>query len=167
MGTEHVKFGVRLLDDLGGVRDLVALGQLAEQLGFDSLWCPNGLFRLNSWVLDAALAQATSRIGLFAGTNVYTTDPAEIATFLATLDDIAQGRASVSIGLHNTDTITWVGMHGSDVLQRVREATDIVRRLLRGEVVAYGGQVYRWTEKAYLRVKPYRADVPILICPVG
>jgi len=167
MGTEYVKFGIRLLDDLGGVRELVALGQLAEQLGFDSLWCPNGLFRLNSWVLDAALAQATSRIGLFAGTNVYTADPAEIATFLSTIDAISQGRASISIGLHNLDTITWVGMQGSDLLQRVREATDIVRRLLRGEVVAYHGTIYRWTEKAYLRVKPYRADVPIMICPVG
>ena len=167
MGTENVKFGIRLLDDLGGIRELVALAQLAERLGFDSVWCPNGLFRLHAWVLEAAIAQATSRIGLFAGTNVYTADPSEIATFLATIDDIARGRATVSIGLHNFDSITWVGMQGSDILQRVRETTDIIRRLLRGEVVAYRGTIYRWTEKAYLRVKPYRADVPLMICPVG
>jgi len=167
MGTGYVKFGVRLLDDLGRIRALVALAQLAERLGFDTVWCPNGLFRLHSWVLEAAIAQATSRIGLFAGTNVYTADPSEIASFIATLDDIARGRASISIGLHNLDSITWVGMRGIDVLQRVREATDIVRRLLRGEVVAYRGTIYRWTEKAYLRVTPYRPDVPLMICPVG
>jgi len=167
MGTGYVKFGVRLLDDLGGVRDLVALGQLAERLGFDTLWYPHDMFRLNSWVLNSAVAQTTSRIELYTRTNLYTTDPAEIATYIATLDDIAQGRAILTIGLHNLDTITWVGMQGSDVLQRDREATDIIRRLLRGEVVAYRGQIYRWTEKAYLRVKPYRADVPIMICPLG
>ena len=167
MGNGYVKFGMRLLDDLGGARELVALAQLAERLGFDTLWFPHDQFRLNSWVLNAAVAQTTSRIELFARTNVYTTDPSEIASFIATLDDIAKGRASVTIGLHNLDSITWVGMEGSDVLQRVREATDIVRRLLRGEVVAYQGQIYRWTEKAYLRVKPYRAEVPILVCPVG
>jgi 5,10-methylenetetrahydromethanopterin reductase len=167
MAAGHVKFGIRLLDDLGGARELVALAQHAERLGFDTLWFPHDKFRLNSWVLNAAVAQTTSRIELFARTNVYTTDPSEIASFIATLDEIAQGRASLTLGLHNFDTITWVGMNGDDVLERVREATDIVRRLLRGEVVPYRGQIYRWTEKAYLRVKPYRADVPILICPVG
>src|SRR5207302_2662958 len=54
-----------------------------------------------------------------------------------------------------------------DTFQRIREATDIVRRLFRGEVVAYKGKVYSWTEKAYLRVKPFRPDVPVMICPVG
>src|SRR5262249_30985626 len=92
----------------------------------------------------------------------------EIATFVATLDDIAQGRTAVTIGLHNFDTITWIGMDRGDVFRRVREATDIVRRLFRGEVVKYDGQIFKgWTEKAYLRVKPFRTDVPVMICPVG
>ncbi len=163
----EVKFGVRLLDDLGGPRDLVALAELAERLGFDTLWFPHDMFRLNSWVLNAAVAQTTSRIALFARTNIYTTDPSEIASYIATLDDIAQGRASLTLGLHNFDTITWVGMRGDDALQRVREGTHIIRRLLRGEQGPFHGQIYQWTEKAYLRVKPYRPDVPILICPVG
>jgi 5,10-methylenetetrahydromethanopterin reductase len=167
MAPAHVKFGIRLLDDLGGARKLVELAQLAETLGFDTLWFPHDKFRLNSWVLNAAVAQTTSRIELFARTNIYTTDPSEIASFIATLDDIAKGRASLTLGLHNFDTVTWVGMQAADVLQRVREGTDIIRRLLRGEHGPFHGKIYNWTEKAYLRVKPYRADVPILVCPVG
>lgn len=167
MTPAKLKFGIRLLDDLGGARDLVALSQLAETLGFDTLWFPHDKFRLNSWVLNAAVAQTTSRIELFARTNIYTTDPSEIASYIATLDEIARGRASITIGLHNLDTITWVGMQGDDVLQRVREGTDIIRRLLRGEHGPFNGKIYRWTEKTYLRVKPYRPDVPILVCPVG
>lgn len=167
MAPSTVKFGIRLLDDLGGARELVELAQLSERLGFDTLWFPHDKFRLNSWVLNAAVAQTTSRIELFARTNIYTTDPSEIASFIATLDDIAKGRASVTLGLHNFDTVTWVGMQATDVLQRVREGTDIIRRLLRGEHGPFRGKIYHWTEKAYLRVKPYRPDVPILVCPVG
>ncbi len=167
MAAQRLKFGVRLLDDLGGARELVELARRAEELGFDTLWFPHDAFRLNSWVLHSAVAQVTSRIELFARTNLYTTDPSEIATYAATLDEIAQGRVGLTIGLHNFDTITWVGMDGRDIFPRVREATEIVRRLLRGERVAYQGQMYRWTEKAYLRVKPFRPDLPILICPVG
>lgn len=158
---------MRLIDDLGGPRELVALAQLAEELGFDTVLFPHDMFRLNSWSLHAAVAQVTKRIELHIRSNIYTTNPAEIATFVATLDDIAQGRTAVTIGLHNFDTITWIGIDRGDVFQRVREAADIVRRLLRGDVVAYQGKIFRWTEKAYLRVKPFRADVPIMICPVG
>lgn len=167
MTPAKLKFGVRLLDDLGGAKELVALAQLAETLGFDTLWFPHDKFRLNSWVLNAAVAQTTSRIELFARTNIYTTDPSEIASFITTLDEIAQGRAGLTLGLHNFDTVTWVGMQATDVLERVREGTEIIRRLLRGEHGPFHGKIYHWTEKAYLRVKPYRPDVPILICPVG
>lgn len=167
MARPKVKFGVRLIDDLGGARELVALAQLAEELRFDTVLFPHDMFRLNSWVLHSAVAQTTKAIELHVRTNVYTTNPAEIATFVATIDDIAQGRVAVTIGLHNFDTIKWIGLERGDTFQRIREATDIVRRLFRGEVVDYKGKVYNWTEKAYLRVKPFRPDVPVMICPVG
>ena len=165
---KQVRFGMRLIDDLGGPRELVELGILAEKLNFETLLFPHDMFRLNSWALHAAVAQATKKIELHIRSNIFTMSPAEIATFVATLDDIAQGRTAVTIGLHNFDTITWVGMERGDVFQRVREAADIVRRLFRGEVVKYDGKIYKgWTEKAYLRVKPFRSNVPVMICPVG
>jgi 5,10-methylenetetrahydromethanopterin reductase len=167
LARSKVRFGVRLIDDLGGPRELVALSQLAEELRFDTLLFPHDMFRLNSWALHAAVAQVTKKIELHIRSNVYTMSPAEIATFIATLDDISQGRTALTIGLHNFDTITWVGLDKDDVFQRVRESVDIVRRLLRGEVVAYQGKIFRWTEKAYLRVKPFRTNVPIMVCPVG
>jgi len=168
MARPTVRFGVRLIDDLGGPRELVELARLAEDLRFETVLFPHDMFRLNSWALHAAVAQVTKKIELHIRSNIFTTSPAEIATFVATLDDIAQGRTAITIGLHNFDTITWIGMDKGDVFQRVREAADIVRRLLRGEVVKYDGKIYKgWTEKAYLRVKPFRANVPIMICPVG
>ncbi|MBI3978296.1 MAG: LLM class flavin-dependent oxidoreductase [Chloroflexi bacterium] len=167
MGTGKMKIAIRLIDDLGRPRDLVSLGILADRLGFDAVWFPNDSFRTNSWVLDSAVAGATERIELCAMANIWTTDPSEIATYIATLDDVSHGRASLSIGLHNYDSVTWVGKSAADAPRRIRESTEIVRRLLRGEVVHYQGEIYRWTEKAYLRMPPYRPDVPVLISPVG
>ncbi len=167
MTRPKVKFGIRLIDDLGGARELIALAQLAEKLRYDSVLFPHDMFRLNSWALHSAVAQTTKSIELHVRTNVYTMNPAEIATFVATIDEIAQGRTAVTIGLHNFDTIKWIGIDRGDTFQRIREATDILRRLFKGEVVDYKGTLYNWTEKAYLRVKPFRADVPIMICPVG
>ena len=162
-----VKFGIRLLDDLGGARELIALGQLAEDLGFDTLWFPHDKFRLNSWVLHSALAQITSRIQLYVRTNLYTAAPSEMTDFISTLDHVSQGRANLTVGLHNFDTVTWVGLTADDVLPRVREATGIIRRLLAGERGPFDGQIYHYTDKAFLRVKPFREHLPILVCPIG
>ncbi|MCL5264057.1 MAG: LLM class flavin-dependent oxidoreductase [Chloroflexi bacterium] len=161
------KFGIRLLDDVGMPRDLVAMGVEAETLGYDSVWYPHDTFRLNSWVLTSATAQATERVQIFARTNLYTTDPCEIATYIATLDWLSNGRANLSIGLHTTDMLSWLGINDVDVQRRTRETTEIVRRLLKGEVVAYHGAEFNWTEKAFLRFKPLREEVPIYVCPFG
>jgi 5,10-methylenetetrahydromethanopterin reductase len=50
---------------------------------------------------------------------------------------------------------------------RTREAVEIIRALLRGEVVAYQGEAFHWTGQCYLRFKPYRAAVPIYVCAFG
>lgn len=39
------RFQIRLIDDLGDHRKLVALGQLADELGCDSLMFPHRPFR--------------------------------------------------------------------------------------------------------------------------
>lgn len=163
----HLRFGIRLIDDLGDPSDLLALARLAEELGFDSLVFPHSPFRTNSWTLNAVVARETSRIELSCGGPIHTTDPSEIATYVATLDHLSRGRASLRMGAHNFETLTWIGIDGSDVVRRVREASDIVRRLLRGERVLHQGEIYRWTDDAYLRLRPYRSIVPITITAVG
>lgn len=162
-----VRFGIRLLDDVGMPRDLVAMAVEAEDLGYDSLWYPHDAFRLHSWVLTSATAQATRRAQIFARTNLYTCDPSEVAAFIATLDWLSDGRANVSIGLHTTDMLSWIGIKADDVLRRTRETVEIVRRLLRGEVVDYQGEEFKWTERAFLRFQPLRKDLPIYVCPFG
>lgn len=161
------RFGIRLLDDLGGPDELLSLALLAESLGFDALVFPHSPFRTNSWALGAIVARETHRIELSCGGPIHTTDPSEIATYVATLDQISRGRVSLRMGAHNFETLAWIGVDGSDVVARVREASLVVRRLLRGERVAHEGHIYRWTRDAYLRFAPYRPAIPITITAVG
>lgn len=163
-----MKFGIRLIGYLGTIHELVRLAVLAEKAGFDYVWFPHDTFMANTWVITSAVAAHTSRIQIGSvGTNPYTTTPAEVATYIATLDELSKGRAVLGLGLHTEKMVEWTGIPASDYLVRTREAVDIIRALLRGEVVAWQGEAYQWTERCYLRFKPYRAAVPIYVCAFG
>ena len=163
-----MKFGLRLIGYLGNARELVRLAVLAEQAGFDYVWFPHDTFMGNTWVITSAVAAETSRIRIGSvGTNPYTTNPAEIATYLATLDDLSAGRAVLGLGLHTEKMVEWTGIDASDYQQYTLEAVEIIRALLRGEVVDYQGEAFQWTEQCYLRFKPLRDEVPIYVCAFG
>jgi len=163
-----MKFGIRLIGYLGTIHELVRLAVLAEKAGFDYVWFPHDTFMANTWVITSVVAANTSRIQIGSvGTNPYTTTPAEVATYIATLDELSHGRAVLGLGLHTEKMVEWTGIPASDYMTRTREAVDIIRALLRGEVVAWQGEAFQWTEQCYLRFRPYRAAVPIYVCAFG
>ena len=163
-----MKFGLRLIGYLGNARELVRLAVLGEQAGFDYVWFPHDTFMGNTWAIAGAVAVQTSRIRIGSvGTNPYTTNPAEIATYVATLDELSEGRAVLGLGLHTEKMVEWTGIDASDYLVRTREAVEIIRALLRGEVVNYRGEAFQWSEQCYLRFKPHRDEVPIYVCAFG
>ncbi len=163
-----MKFGIRMIDYLGTVRERVELTVLAEQAGFEFAWYPHDTFMHNTWVLTSAAAMATSRIKLgTVGTNPFTTNPAEIATYVASLDELSNGRAVLGLGLHTHKMVEWTGTDASQAITATREATEMIRALLREEVVDYHGEYFNWTEQCYLRLKPFRSAVPIYICAFG
>lgn len=162
------RFGIRLLDDLGSPRELVELAVLADRLGFDSVWYPHDTLRAHSWALASATAMATERIQVGSvGTNPWSTHPAEILTFLATLDKLSDGRAALGLGIHTTEHLAWIGIDPGDYVQGTREAYEILRMLLHGDGPAYDGDHFKLPDNAQLRMAPLRADIPIYICPFG
>ena len=163
-----MKFGIRFIGYVANMREIVELSVLSEQAGFEYAWYPHDTFMYNTWVTTSAVAERTRKIKIGSvGTNPYTTSPAEIATYLATLDELSGGRAVLGLGLHTEKMVEWTGIDASHYISRTREAAEIIRALLRGEVVDYQGQEFQWSDQCYLRFKPLRERVPIYICAFG
>ena len=163
-----MRFGLRLIEYLGPVPELVRLAVAGEKAGFDSVWFPHDTFMRHTWVTTSAVATATKRIEIGSvGTNPYTTHPLELATYAATLDELSGGRFILGMGLHTLDMIGWAGLDASDHLQRHREAVHLIRGLWRGEVMEHDGEAYKWGPECYLRFKPLRPNIPIYLSAFG
>lgn len=163
-----MRFGIRFIDYVGSSLELIQLSVAAEAAGFDSVWFPHDPFMRNTWVTTSAVACHTSKIEIGSvGTNPFTTDPSEIATYVATLDELSDGRALVGLGLHATAMVAWSGVDASNYMTRTEEATDLIRRLLRGEVAELRGDAFNWSDQCYLRFEPRRERVPIYTCAFG
>ncbi|MDG6908324.1 MAG: LLM class flavin-dependent oxidoreductase [Nitrososphaerota archaeon] len=168
-----MEFGARFLGwfDIGADSQL-EYGRLAEKHGFDYCWFPHDTFMRNTWVLTSALAVQTKKIKIGSvGTNPYTNDPCEIATYVATLDEISHGRAVLGLGLHTTDMVGWVGIRAQDPVARTKEAVKLIRDTLRtfpkGKAEPFHGKEFEWSDQAYLRFKPFREDPPIYVAAFG
>ncbi len=163
-----MEFGIRFVQFVGSVDEIVSYSVAADQAGLDYIWVPHDTFMQNTWVLSSLVAAQTSRAKIGSvGINAYTCDPSEIACYLATLDEISNGRAVLGLGLHTHDMVGWTGIDASTSIARTREATHIIRGLLKGEVVDFDGEEFHWTDQCYLRFEPVRDEVPIYICAFG
>jgi 5,10-methylenetetrahydromethanopterin reductase len=160
-----VRCSLRLNNDLP-LEQYPRLAQAAERLGFDQFWVSDDLFLRSVWVILAAVAQATERIGL--GTcivNPYTIHPAELAMAAATLDELSGGRLHLGISSGADDFLGWIGVRAERPVTAVAESTRALRHLFaggRGLPAEGAGAVLRdWTGEAYLRF-PSR-PIPIYI----
>lgn len=157
-----MKFSVRLNNDLA-VSDYMRLARQAEAAGFDQFWVSNDLFLRSCPVILSAVAVATSTIEI--GTcilNPYTLNPAEIAMFAATLDELSGGRFNLGLSSGAKDFLSWVGIDANQPRTAVIETIGAVRNLIAGERAEYDGKFLQWTDDTYLRFKAQRR-VPIYI----
>ena len=159
-----LKFGIRLVGDFGGPETIRSYGVEAERAGLDCVWVSHDLFKLNSMVALTGIACSTRKIKLGNTIlNPYTCDPAELASYVATLDELSGGRVVVGISAGSPRFLEWVGIEAKRPLTRTKEAVTIMRRLLKGERVPFDGKEFHWTSEAYLRFRPFRSEVPFYI----
>jgi natural product biosynthesis luciferase-like monooxygenase protein len=118
---------------------------LAEELGFQAVWLPErhfhrfgGLFP-NPAVVAAALAMATERIALRAGSVVLPLHHvARVAEEWAAVDALSNGRVGVSLasGWNRTDFVLGPGRY-DDRRERMLAGIDELAALWRGEEVGF------------------------------
>jgi 5,10-methylenetetrahydromethanopterin reductase len=130
-----VKFDVAILAT-EPVPDVVRQVQLAERLGYDTVWMTDShLICRELWVTLAACAGATSRVRLGPGVTVpHSRHVSVTASAIATLHDLAPGRVVIGVGTGGSSAQTM----GLSLQQVGRVATleataTALRRLLAGE----------------------------------
>lgn len=134
----------------------MALGALAEELGYRSVWAADHLMLgadeaiLEGWTTLAALAGMTRRVklGIIHYNNVFR-HPAFTAKMVATLDQISNGRMIhfVDFGNNAREYLAY-GMHEDDSRERrieqMREGLELTLQLWRAkEPVTFNGTHYR------------------------
>lgn len=156
-----MKFQVCFLP--GALPETIWLAQLCEDLGYDCLWLPDQTFHRDPFVALAAIAQATKIIHLGLGvTTPYARHPAQIARAIATVDELAPGRAILGLGAGNKKMfLDKIGIPQKRAAARIRETAIVVRKLLAGEEVSWSSPDLTLTG---VKLEfPTRADIPIYV----
>jgi 5,10-methylenetetrahydromethanopterin reductase len=142
--------------------EYVALARLAERGGFDVVSVYHDLFYQPAVYPLLLMAQATERVRLGpAALNPHTLHPVEIAGQIAALDAVSRGRAY--LGLVRGSWLEALGLEPTRSLTTLREAVEVIRRLLAGDTSGFAGEVFSLAAGTGLRYEPPRRRVPLLI----
>jgi 5,10-methylenetetrahydromethanopterin reductase len=143
-------------------RRLAELAARAEALGYDGFWLADERFFRDVYAVLAMCALATRQIRIgTCVTDPYTRHPALTAMAIATLDEIADRRAVLGIGA-GVSGFRELGIDGSRSAVAIREAIELIRRLLAGDSTSMKGQQITFND-GRLDFVPRRADVPIYV----
>jgi F420-dependent oxidoreductase-like protein len=154
--------------------ELVELAQQAERFGYDSAWAAE------AWGTDAVsvlawLAATTSRIKVGSAIlQIPARTPASTAMTAATLDLMSGGRFLLGLGTSGPQVVEgWHGQPWGKPLARTREYVEIVRAILRREVLEYDGRQFRVPYRGpgatglgkplKLMARPLRPEIPIYL----
>jgi len=148
------RFGAALpLQNLSPEHQVAYIRQ-AETSGYEGIWVPE-VMGTDAFTVLAAASQVTQRLRLGTGiVPLYTRTPTTLAMTIATLDALSGGRAVLGLGVSSEIIIgAWHGLPFPKPLGAMREAVDIIRRLLRNERVTADGKIFR--------VRNLRLNVPV------
>ncbi len=147
--------------------DTISQAQLADKLGFDTVWLAEVHFNPRFSIMPAplllgsAIAQTTERLKIATAVNLMPLHhPVRLAEEFATLDVISQGRAILGTG-RGAMLRQYVG-YGIDVdegRERFLEGLDLVLKAWTSDELSYQGKYYQ-VEGVRVVPKPYQQPHP-------
>jgi 5,10-methylenetetrahydromethanopterin reductase len=142
------------------------VARLAERTGYDTVWLADERFYREVYGGLAYLAGQTRRVKLGpCVTDPYSRHPALTAMAIATLDEISGGRAVLGVGA-GISGFGELGIERVKPAKAIREAIELIRRLLAGETVTCQGEVVSFRE-GRLSFKPVRPEIPVVVATNG
>ena len=138
--------------------------QLAEDLGYDSIWVPEA-WGYEQFQLLTEIALATKTLRLATGiANVFSRSPGLLAMSAATLDDISEGRVMLGLGTSGKTVVeNFHGIPYRKPLTRLRETIQIMRTLWSGGRLDPALSTLADLRHFKLEMTPRRADIPIYV----
>ena len=158
------------LQDAHTITEGIELVRYAEQQGFDAVWQADSRLVRDAVVPMAAFAACTSTIKIGSGViDIWTRNPARLASTFSTLDDLAPGRIICGLGAWWDPLASKVGITRERPLTVMREVVTVVRSLLANQTVSFDG-IYAHldgVELDYVHQERRAKDVPIYIGATG
>ncbi|WP_277543267.1 5,10-methylenetetrahydromethanopterin reductase [Haloarcula laminariae] len=122
------------------VAQLTDFARTAESEGFDAVFASHHYNNRDQFMALASMAQATEEVLLGPGiANPYETHPVTLASRVATLSEMSDGRAVFGVGPGDKSTIRNLGFDHDDALRRVLETFKVAQQLWNGERVDHDG----------------------------
>jgi 5,10-methylenetetrahydromethanopterin reductase len=145
-----------------GAGEYVQVARAAEEAGFDVISVFHDLGFQPAVVPLTIIARTTERIRLGpAALNPWTVHPFEIAAQTAALDVVSNGRAY--LGLAHGAWLDELGIDQDRPLAGMREAIEIVRRVLAGDTSGFEGARFRLAPGRGLHFDRPRDHVPLML----
>jgi natural product biosynthesis luciferase-like monooxygenase protein len=155
-------------------RLLLEGAKFADRHGFAAVWTPERHFHAfgglypNPAVAGAAVAAVTQRVGIRAGSVVLPLHhPARVAEEWSVVDNISKGRVGISFasGWQPNDFALMPGNFADNKAVMLRNI-EVVRRLWRGEAVAFDGPLGKPVELRTLP-RPVQKELPYWVTSAG
>ncbi len=161
-----IPLGVRIREEALPTRQVIELARLAEAMGYESVWVPEGSGK-DAFTQLAAFALSTARVRLGTGiVTIFPRSPAILAMSAATLDHLSGGRAVLGLGIgHRQPLEAGHGVVFDRPVRRMREYVALIRAILRGEPLPPTGLVP--VTGFRLDFAPERSALPIYAAAVG
>ena len=137
--------GLQIVPTMGSA-ELLDTIVLAEELGYSYCMVADEGLMLDVYAVLGAAALRTSAIRLGAVTNPYTRHPAATAAAIATVDEMSEGRAFVTLVAGGTMVLHPMGLQRSGPLALMADTITALRLLWRGEPVTWQGRRLSLTE---------------------
>jgi len=154
--------------DYGAIQNILAQACFAETAGFDGIWLTEHNFTGESVYCDpipfaSVVASKTSRIRIgFAVIQLALRHPIRLATQLALLDNLSDGRLDIGVG-HGTNyneyEFVGYGLRSDDSRERMAETLDVMVRAWTEAPLVHHGKFFQLSLPA-LRPRPRQQPHP-------
>lgn len=139
----ELTFGIEFLAN-EDAQTLAELIKFSEDNGLEYAWITDHYNNRDAFGLLTYIAARTDKIKLGPGvTNPYTRTAAQLASAIATVNEVSGGRAVFGIGPGDKVTFDSLGIEWDKPLTTVKETVEVVRAFTRGGKVSYDGDVCR------------------------